>query len=652
MILKTSSNYTVSFVNPSVSGMRIDGDKRYSSIVTHAFGAIMSLFNYFTAPTIPPAEKPYRWKRLSNPRATIRLLELFPGDGAAELEGRLFETQFTEDLEYIAISYTWGSELRQFRLNTPEGRVPLTISLFLGLRRLRQKQLPVLIWADAICINQEDNQEKSHQIRIMVDIFRSAKRVYAWLGEEQDHSRQAIDFLTGLVPKVAVDGVFLPKAATKLANEFPKVDDPIWNALTGLLERSWFRRVWVIQELVLARELSVICGDQELPWDEFYRVVKACFDVVQELGFGFVLSKNSKAAAILNLGEFRRLSRNKDEFVAQDNLLSLFELFHRANATRRRDKLFGLLGLAKDADAAMLNPDYTVPLETIVKRYARVFVQSEQTLQLLYRARISSHPERFPSWIPNWTSDPYPSTITTWPRRTRSTPYVAATSLKLDAFLLSGNDSPLCVYGRVVDRIQHRGQNVSSTTVIRSYLSEIFKTVETVYGDLADEKMMEIKRTLPIGNANKPSRGHWGIDKGHTSFQALSQFLQQRDVPDERVESQVILSVQNPSLPSSSDLLHRRMQPYVFTAIDFADQFSAAAVVCVTKNQRVGIVPDRAQPGDEIVLFHGSEVPIVIRFSLEKNGKYEVIGECYIHGLMYGESTFPEDVRPQYIQLA
>ncbi|KAI1365664.1 hypothetical protein F5Y08DRAFT_338421 [Xylaria arbuscula] len=134
----------------------------------------------------------------------IRLLELFPGETLDDLRDTLHHVPLTHTRPYQAISYAWGFAVRPFVLKTREGVIGITASLCLGLRRLRQKKSPTLIWADAICINQNDVKEKNEQVRLMPEIFKTAERVSVWTGPEANGSSTAIDCLWRMAMSVQV----------------------------------------------------------------------------------------------------------------------------------------------------------------------------------------------------------------------------------------------------------------------------------------------------------------------------------------------------------------------------------------------------------------------------------------------------------------
>ncbi|PMD52489.1 uncharacterized protein K444DRAFT_511689, partial [Hyaloscypha bicolor E] len=113
----------------------------------------------------------------------IRLISIFPGDAKDRLQGIIFHTPFDSAGTYRALSYVWGTDERTHSLSTPDGTFWITSSLDTALRRLRHKNDAVVLWVDAICINQQDNAEKSRQIRLLPKIFQQASSTYAFIGE-------------------------------------------------------------------------------------------------------------------------------------------------------------------------------------------------------------------------------------------------------------------------------------------------------------------------------------------------------------------------------------------------------------------------------------------------------------------------------------
>jgi hypothetical protein len=251
------------------------------------------------------ADLRFQYKRL-NP-GEIRLLKLKPGNRYSALKGSLHHASLERAGTYIALSYTWQfdnfgsrpsisqaikgnvpsgtflasasdhvvSRSREVfhkcrHVQTPQGSIPITPSLDSALRNLRKPRGPkedirlskYALWADAICINQEDKKEKSIQVQPMAQIYQGAGSVMVYLGEEADNSSLAINIL-GMIS-------CFDMANPSLSNLAP---DIAWKAVRAFFLRPWFTRKWIIQEVLVAREVKILCGNFVLAWDLLPRAV-------------------------------------------------------------------------------------------------------------------------------------------------------------------------------------------------------------------------------------------------------------------------------------------------------------------------------------------------------------------------------------------
>lgn len=118
-------------------------------------------------------------------------------------------------------------------------------------------------WIDSICINQNDTSERESQIRLMGQIYRQATQTLVWLGEQTGETDRALDFLAGLAERRQK----LRQAANKRHRRKPQdlEDHPGWKYLEQLLQNSWWRRVWTLQEFLIPENLKFYCGPKALP---------------------------------------------------------------------------------------------------------------------------------------------------------------------------------------------------------------------------------------------------------------------------------------------------------------------------------------------------------------------------------------------------
>ena len=129
------------------------------------------------------------YRPLPSGSQTIRLLELVPGKWTDDIKVQLREVTIAKARDhYVAISYTWGQAgtVKQVLITCDRARVPVSENLYTILRRLRRPDVPVFAWADALCINQQDPSERTHQVGMMSEIYRNSRETVIWLGEQGD----------------------------------------------------------------------------------------------------------------------------------------------------------------------------------------------------------------------------------------------------------------------------------------------------------------------------------------------------------------------------------------------------------------------------------------------------------------------------------
>ena len=180
---------------------------------------------------------PYRYSSLASGHNSIRLLRLMPNkDETTAIKCQLFNHTLESGKGahlYEALSYVWGNPGETVPIFIDDHRVKVTKNLHTALLRLRSQSFERIIWVDAVCINQADDLEKVHQIQCMTKIYGHASRVIISLGEGTDDSDQAFEDIRNA-------------ADDEVANLLEKTNQ---KAILKLLERPWFRRVWVREQI-------------------------------------------------------------------------------------------------------------------------------------------------------------------------------------------------------------------------------------------------------------------------------------------------------------------------------------------------------------------------------------------------------------------
>ncbi|OGM40313.1 hypothetical protein ABOM_011087 [Aspergillus bombycis] len=298
----------------------------------------------------------YNYTPLPPGHNTIRMLRLLPNkDRAAPIECGLIEHPLKEQEEqaYEALSYVWGSTENPSLIYVNSYSLEVTSNLHAALSRLRYERFPRLLWVDAICIDQKSNTEKEEQIQLMAKIYGQAKNVIVWLGEEENDSTLTLARL-----QVAAEG-------ESLLVEFNDA------ALIELLERPWFRRVWVLQEVGVARSVLVKCGPMEMNGYAFSSGLRGIEDFHNRCPrLQSLINSVRPVTYLLGRAIFRPGYGVMHE--RRRPLGELLDMYHSHKATIRHDKVFALLGMCCDnLEVVGLLPHYEVPWEVLFQRIIR-----------------------------------------------------------------------------------------------------------------------------------------------------------------------------------------------------------------------------------------------------------------------------------------
>jgi hypothetical protein len=351
-------------------------------------------------------------------------------------QGLVSEERFSYSLEYaslidppdyIALSYCWGNATKTKEIFlSGKGFIEVTPNLFDVLvdvvctnwfRRSgthKYEGNSVLLWVDALCINQEDPVERSQQVRQMRQIYSKASEVISWI---PCGSEQAVDYLVrnrfngeGIETEVQLpsrkrivdvsvngsntenDGMLLKEDETR--KEWVNQG---WDIMEDFFTQAYWRRVWVIQEVAVATKVTVLCGNYEIPWDDVAAVLamwKKNPDIVP-------VDKRAYLKA-MHLAEFRDRFQVKREPIS---LLDAMRWSYQTEATDPRDKIFGLLGLCHDGATYVPVPNYKQPLEEIIADMSKTMMSFDRSLDLMcLKGTALEEQSKLPSWTPNWVN--------------------------------------------------------------------------------------------------------------------------------------------------------------------------------------------------------------------------------------------------------
>ncbi|PLN79936.1 heterokaryon incompatibility protein-domain-containing protein [Aspergillus taichungensis] len=527
----------------------------------------------------------------------------------SDFEKALYDPTELEDSPlspfFEALSYVWGWPdmadeviiVSKSNHDEIEGIVRITANLDAALRHLRFEDRPRTLWIDAICIDQGDLNERSEQVQRMAQIYTQSQRVVVWLGEASPDSKLALDSLCHLGRQNVITksnfGFRAPGA------EYPDwwlpsydipFDDETWKAICSILDRAWFQRLWVFQEIQLASPRAVLqCGHDEGSWAD----VRASILCLKEKNQTFL----SELVANLRKHFMLYLDWRGESFPLMMNSV------RRRLCSDERDLIYALLGLMTPTFASLVRPNYRLPAREVYKDVFLAHVKATQRLELIsYCGRGAELGS--PTWVPNWViRDQYD------PNRGLASgisPAVISTPT-LDILEVSGVSCGI---------ISHAGGLAQGEADERVQMARTWYREGTSW----------IEESGFRGNSNVPFRD------------AFASMLLEGGVGDVYPE---IISVtcrgwskkwvamcEEDRKLSADDVM---ADPELFRCA----QLITWSRFVTTAEGYIGLAPRATQPGDIIAVLLGSNTPVVLRPKGDR--RFSVIGSCYVHGLMHGE---------------
>lgn len=548
-------------------------------------------------------QKPFYTELLSR---QIRILHLAPGSTTDELCGGLEIADIGDAGEYIALSYAWGTRMTNERLFLP-APISITTTLWSALRRLRSLSSTLRIWADAICINQNDTQEKACQVMAMRMVFQNAKLVIADLGDESDGSEV-------LSPMLAAYPDLTDKRKFKVGDiipmpSFPNDKGVTETALIKLLSRNWFKRCWIFQEAIVASDIHIMCGNWTHTWESFSYAVNV-------LNIGTEHSDGSELGRMQARVQHICIMRAKVKRKEQITLPAALFYKRRSTASDARDHAYAILGLYGLEREVQLRPDYTEDSLATFLRYGQWLVQQGLALHLLYLNHPSMQSDDLPSWIRDWFKTPDGDEGHGRVLFAFDQPTFAAGTSKSPSLRLQGPRS-IVARGVILSKIEEVGQD---PIVAKRIITErdLCMATNMLYNMNIQKvlKLPDVALDLQdiISSFNSPTITVSGLRKRLRESCPIREFIG-------------AASVSGPSsckIHISESVLDRQQ----------VDHCASSALICKA-NGLTGQVPRGTVVGDVIIVLYGSQVPFVVR---PIRDSWKFVGAAYVEDMMDGEA--------------
>ena len=570
-----------------------------------------------------------------------------------------------------ALSYTWGSNEKPRAINIEGQCLAVTENLWHALRRFERKQ----VWIDGVCINQDDTSERNAQVQRMADIYARANSTRVWLGEAVANSDLVLKFLRHLalylisrryalrkrseswlrnllIEHSAESRYSIHRTIRKWQDYFDR-DHRLWPAACRFFNRPWFRRLWVLQEVVLARRVWIHVGGSRMNGATLVIVCKELL-MHAEPYQGQLLDRNARDALrsielmgrsaihrLMSVSNFagikilkpRATSVQEEERLHDQRLEVILGRTLSSEATDLRDRVFGILGLVFPQNGLQNLVDYSLKTPTeVYYNLTKFCLMDLKSPMILSLAGTEIQGRRWSAVIPSWIPDLSqcsPHSVTPISMQRSRRPYSAPET----TFECRIMGDILILKAAIVDTIH-------------------FALPCPGCFDGEDDEIANIALwlkecgSLPTKSANVRLNNDDDFTKAlHTTMLWESWKSEDRFLWLHNME---FASAVSPSKEKNYARLSPSVEQFMlrFRSVDYGNR----KTMMITEFGSLMSGPIASEVEDVVCLIPGAQVPYVLR-PLEQAGHYRLVGGCYVYGLTEDDEKDMTDYKLEEIQL-
>jgi hypothetical protein len=542
------------------------------------------------------------------------------------VECSLFVASLDSHPEYRALSYTWGSKTDLKNISLDSQPFKITSNLEHALWQLQSHSRVKIFWIDALCINQIDNLERSEQVRKMRTIYERAEQVIVWLGRRSSSSLLAFSLFGDLY-----ENRHSPEYINNTLRDQGKIQS--FKAVISLFRRDYWNRVWIIQELYSAKEITIMSGKYRISWDK----VQAVQDILVSRHYiNDLVQLSNEEPDLKGLAFYFQIRGPRYlrlEEAHSSNLPDLYDIlskFWNTNATDPRDKVYALVGLTTARDDSRLTIDYSASVRQVFIDVVKYILVSSRKLDIICSFPQGVNDYELPSWVPDWTfgqskfGTPLVSLVVRRGEKAFNSHggSIAQSDVRLGDQILIAN-------GILLSHVQAVGQKGSFEERYD------FKTGIPII--LSWYKLWDLAKSF-----NQPrfeefgTTLFWGALKFGKYSKCSTPVLMERilvaiaKLADKFCPEETV----SPELVALKEKIHMEMW-MAESWISRATQLIRGRRFFISTSELVGMCPSSAEPGDIICILLGCSVPVVLR---PQDGHYRLLGEAYVYGYMYGKA--------------
>ena len=608
----------------------------------------------------------YKYTRLQNDQ--IRIATLLPcGHGPLQddfvIELKLNIHQLSNLPRYRTLSYCWGDGPADRKchcmniVSSGPSHLWISSNLEQALIQLRSPEQEVLFWVDQLCIDQQNEEEKALQVRLMQQVYTKASEVLVWLGLADAQTDLAFILIEDIVRQLqackrnVVYGQPLDLWSQGQPLDLRPADSPEWAAFRKLLNRPWFSRLWVFQEIVLSPKALMVCGKYRASFWTWYVVCSATRAIDQGLpdhrshlrradttlfhmAYCYASYWNPWNPSLAQFYPPQEVSWALGNF----ELLNLMDNLSGRNASLPQDHVWALLALAERDNPVTLPISFVQPFQHVFIYISKYFVREYSDLSILslicskrVEGAISIGPRILSSWVPDYRCEVWKN-YRTFARNLSVIEH--GTHRYYNA---TGNSRALTRLNTNIT-LRVKGINVGMIQVLCGPADNAEDTM-TVGQNVMDggqwSKIADYRaQNMTYSPTGEPMR------LAYSRLRVADYLPGEYNIQHRLARKEARFQHREP-LSTHSEQESGTDQGSIFDR----EVAMALRIVQTTSRQRLfftdtgymGLCQKPCVMGDQVWLLMGNDMPCIIRKLDTKPVTYQFLGESYVHGIMDGE---------------
>lgn len=581
----------------------------------------------------------------------------------------------------------------------PDGHLKITANLAEALKAFRARDRPQRLWADAVCINQKENEEKSSQVAQMNKTYEYASRVLIWLGGGDESTFRSLQGYYELTEKLALwwrssrskpydnsdyfvrlDGPDEVTVAESLEEDYEAIldgtrilteiqhslmlhgtwltDQIMSHNLNLVYERPWFSRLWTVQEVALAKQPVLCYGRGRLPWSSFAYAISLL--KAAHSGSNYAMRSRDAFLRAASVVEARAIFHLQHTSSYSHRFMDILETLRTQDCTVDHDRVYALLNLQSPDIRFAIEPNYSGSM-THVYIDCALRALEQGNADLLNSAGLWTSEEKQPpvlmisatQYLPTWVPDfrrPSHRRQLPWLRRASRFQKSLNGSLTVKREVHKGRSFSIGLQGLLIDRVASvRGASLPMQTAFKYGEPTVFDRTADLVKECQKICRYEREEDYPAGGDLTTAFWRTLMLNGHCAkFGNNTISPKGVDVLVNAYEKHCLDKDGEIARQPLPDLWLRDSEEFPSPLKDMSMevQYGGFMYDCIretmdgvvfimTDTGYVGLGPPGIDTGDLIAVISGTPYPFALR---PVNGTeiFLLVGPCYIHGLMDG----------------